>query len=487
MIRSGAAVTNRDGRPGPPRRTTPGLVLAICCTSLFLVTMDGSIVHVALPSIQRDLGGDLSALQWVVDGYLMVMASLLVLAGSLADRFGRRRFFAVGLSLFAAASLLCGLAPSVGVLVAARVLQGVGAAMLNPVALAIIVSVYPDRSRRARALGWWSAVSGLGVAAGPPLGGLVVTLGGWRWVFLLTVPVAAVGVLLTLRHVPESRALLPRRPDPRGQLLLSGAVAGLIVTLIEAPHRGWTWPVLLALAVGAGSALLFVRHGLRHPVPLVDPRLFRSRRLVVAVGSAVGGFACFGGTLFTVSLALQTGAGWDALAAGLMVLPLGVAALLTSPWVGALVARRRSRLCLGLAGALMTAALLGLGVVLGDGTPAPEALLLAAVLALFGIGLGMLNPPVTATALAGLPPDRSGVAGALASTARQLGLAVGVAVAGSLIGAGPGALVWLGLVPGALLVLVLAVAVMPARQDQPQEAPATPRGRVRSSTPCPRP
>jgi len=461
--------------PSPGR---PGLVLAICCTSLFLVTVDGSIVHVALPGIQRDLGGGVNGLQWVVDGYLMVMASLLVLAGSVADRLGRRRVFVTGLVVFGASSLLCGLAPSVPVLVAARVVQGVGAAMLNPVALSIIVGVYPDVRRRARAIGAWSAVSGLGVAAGPPLGGLVVELGGWRWVFLVAVPIAALAIALTLRFVPESRSPEPRPADPLGQLLLTLVVAGLVVSLIEGPHRGWTGPVLGAVAVTVLSLVVFVRHGLRHPVPLIDPRLFRSRGLPVAVGSAIGGFACFGGALFALSLTLQQGSSYDALEAGLLVLPLGLAALATSPWVGPLVGRGHARACLAAAGLLLTLALVGLGLVLGDGSPRPSMPLLVLVLVAFGVGFGLLNPPVTATAIAGLPPERSGVAGAIASTSRNLGTALGVALAGSLVAAdAPGWLVWAGLALGGLVVLGLAAVAPTARPAPAASAALEPVGR----------
>lgn len=434
-------------------------MLAICCTSLFLVTVDGSIVHIALPSIQRDLGGGVNGLQWVVDGYLLVMASLLVLGGSLADRLGRRRVFLTGLVVFSVASLLCGLAPTLPVLVGARVAQGVGAAMLNPVALAIIVSVYPDVRRRAGAIGAWSAVSGLGTAAGPPLGGLVVELGGWRWVFLTTVPVALLAVALTLRFVPESRAMRPRRPDPVGQLLLTVAVAGLIAFLIEGPHRGWTPTVVALLVVALAAVAGFVRHGLRHLEPLIDPRVFRSRGLVVAVGCAIGGFACFGGTLFALSLTLQTGSGYDALAAGVLVLPVGVAALVTSPWVGPMVGRGWARWCLLAAGSIITGSLVALALVLGDGTPPVSVPVMVLVLAAFGVGFGLLNPPVTATAIAGLPAERSGVAGAIVSTSRQLGLALGVAVAGSLIRVDPGWVVWAGLAGGGVVVVVLAAAV----------------------------
>lgn len=484
MSHAGAVRGRR--RPGVPpssgpreRHVRPGLVLGICCCALFLSVADASIVHVVLPSVQADLGGSVTALQWVVDSYLLVLASLLIFAGSVADRWGRRRVFVTGLTVFAVGTSLCGLAGSVELLVAARVLQAVGAAMLNPVALGIVADVYPPGAARARALGTWSAVSGLGIAAGPPLGGIVVATTGWRGVFLVTVPVALAALVLTLRYVPESRASEPRRLDPVGQVLLVALVAAVVFVLIEGPARGWSAPLVLAPAafVVLGGALL-VRVELRHPSPLIDPRLFRSRRLVAAVGAAVTGFAAFGGCLFVLSLTLQGGRGLDPLATGLVVLPLGVAAIAVSSSSARLVARGRARTALVLAGLVLLAGAVALG--LAQALAAP-LVVVALAAALFGLGFGTVNPPVTATAIAGLPVERAAVAGAIASTSRQLGHALGVALAGSVLaqggtpgapGAGASAAVWA--VVGACALGVVALGLLAGGNPRAPEPPRLP-------------
>ncbi|HEY1133785.1 MAG TPA: MFS transporter, partial [Nocardioides sp.] len=382
-----AGPARSSGQEGPAdraRAARPGLVLGICCSALFLSVADASIVHVVLPSVQADLGGSVTALQWVVDSYLLVLASLLIFAGSVADRWGRRRVFVAGLAVFAFGTTLCGLAGSIELLVAARVLQAVGAAMLNPVALGIIADVYPPGAARARALGTWSAVSGLGIAAGPPLGGVVAATVGWRGVFLVTVPVALAALALALRYVPESRAAEPRRIDPVGQVLLVALVGGTVAVLIEGPTRGWTSAYVVApAALVAVGVLLFVRVELRHPAPLVDPRLFRSRQMVAAVGSAVAGFAAFGGCLFALSLTLQSGRGLDPLTTGLVVLPLGLAALAVSSASARLVGRGRARAALLLAGVLLAAGSLALGVAEARTVP---LVVVAAAVALFGLG-----------------------------------------------------------------------------------------------------
>jgi EmrB/QacA subfamily drug resistance transporter len=417
-------------------------------------------VQVGLPSIRADLGGSVTAMQWVLDGYLLVLTSLLVFAGSTADRLGRRPVFVAGLLLFGTSSALCGLAPSVEWLVAARVLQGVGGAMLNPVALAIIVGVHPDPARRARAIGWWSAVSGLGIAAGPPLGGLVTELLGWRWIFWVNVPVAVLAVGLTLRLVPDSRAAVRRRLDPVGQLLLTAAVAAVVVALIESP---------LALLVLVPAVAGLVAYELRHPSPVLDPALFRSPALTAAVGAAVAGFAAFSGCLFALSFLLQEVQGRSPSAVGLLVLPLGLAALVTAPLAGRLVARGWVRATLAAAGLVLTTSLVVLLLAVGR----DDALGVASGAALFGVGFGLLNPPVTATAVSGLPPERAAVAGAVASTARQLGQCVGVALTGALVVHGEGGRVaFATLAALALVVTGLALATRPAR---PGAAPRAPR------------
>src|SRR5215468_6892497 len=229
------------------------LVLAICCMSLLIVGLDVTIVNVALPSIGHDLHASVSGLQWVVDAYTLVLASLLMLSGSTADRLGRRRTFVIGLTVFSAGSLLCSLAPSLGLLVVFRMLQAVGGSMLNPVAMSIITNTFTDPRERAQAVGVWGAVVGISMALGPVVGGAVVSWIGWRWIFLINLPVGLAAIALTVRFVPESRAPRPRRFDPAGQALVIVLLATLTFGIIEAPARGWTSPGILA-AFGAAAA-----------------------------------------------------------------------------------------------------------------------------------------------------------------------------------------------------------------------------------------
>src|SRR5438067_7865996 len=216
----------------PPRRL---LILGICCMSLLIVGLDTTIVNVALPSIRKDLHASVSGLQWTIDAYTLVLASLLMLAGSTADRIGRRRVFQTGLFVFSAGSLLCGLAPSLGTLVAARVIQAIGGSMLNPVAMSIVRNVFEDPRERAQAIGMWGAVFGLSMALGPVLGGALVDAFSWRAVFFVNLPIGLVAILLTARYVPESKAQRPRRVDPVGQALVIAALASLTYAIIEGP------------------------------------------------------------------------------------------------------------------------------------------------------------------------------------------------------------------------------------------------------------
>src|SRR3954468_12868530 len=219
-------------------------VLAVCCLSLFIVGLDITTVNVALPSIGRDLHASISGLQWTVGAYTLVMASLLMLSGSTADRLGRKRTFVIGLSVFSLASLLCSLAPSVGLLVAFRVLQAVGGSMMNPVAMSIIANTFTDPRERAQAVGVWGAVFGVSMALGPIVGGGLVASSGWRSIFLINLPVGLAAIALALRFIPESKAPRPRRVDPVGQALVIVLLATLTFGIIEAPSRGWTAPVI---------------------------------------------------------------------------------------------------------------------------------------------------------------------------------------------------------------------------------------------------
>ncbi|MFJ7268198.1 MFS transporter [Streptomyces sp. NPDC099050] len=411
---------------GARRRWT---VLAVCALSMFLIGVDTTIVNVGLPAIGRGLGVGTRGLEWVVDAYTLVLASLLIASGALADRFGRRRVFRCGLVVFALASLACALAPSPGLLVAARAVQGVGASMLSPVALAIVVNAMPDPRERARAIGIWASVFGLSMAAGPVIGGALIAAFGWRSVFWINAPVVAVALVLVAVFVPESRGQWARRLDLPGQLLLTTALFVSVGVLIEGPRIGWASPAALACYVAAAAATTaFVRVELRRTEPLIDLRLFRRPPFASAVLGAVAVFAALSVSLLLTTLYLQNALGWTPLAAGSATLPMALGATVCAPWSGSLTGRLGPRRPLLLAGGFTAAGGLCMAV-LGPDPGVPP--LLAAHL-LIGIGFGFANAPLTHTAVSGLPPSRAGVAGAVTSTARQVGSAVGIAVAGAL-------------------------------------------------------
>lgn len=416
----------------PPSPTNPWLVLAICCMSILLVGMDATIVNVALPSIGAELGASVSHLQWIVAGYTVTLASFLLLGGSTADRFGRVRIFRVGLSTFTLGSILCSVAPNPDWLIAGRVLQGAGGSMMNPVAMSIIRVTFEDPAERARAIGLWAAVVGIGMAIGPVLGGPLSEL-SWRAVFLINVPVGIAAIVLTARYIPESRAPTPRRFDLVGQGLVIVLLASLTTAFIEAPSLGWQSAAVIGLVVTAvvsGAAL--VRYELRHVEPLIDPRFFHSRPFAAATSIAVAAFAAFGGFLFLATLYLQEVRGMSPTTAGLMTLPMAAMTAAVSPISGRLVGTRGVRLPLVVGGLGIGAASLMLASLSAD---TPIALLLVAY-AVFGVGFGAVNPPITTTAVAGMPAAQAGVAAAVASTSRQFGQTLGVAVFGSVLAAG---------------------------------------------------
>lgn len=412
-------------------RPRPWLVLAICCMSLLIVSLDITILNVALPAVRRDLDTTVSGLQWTVDAYTLVLASLLMLSGSTADRIGRRRVFRIGLGVFTAASLLCSLAPGLGWLIAARMLQAVGGSMLNPVAMSIISNTFTDSRQRARAIGVWSGVVGISMAAGPIIGGALVESAGWRAIFWINVPIGLAALFLTTRYVPESRAARTRRVDPVGQLLVVVLLAALTYAIIESPELGWTSPVVLGCAAAALGALLgLLWYEPRRTDPLIDLRFFRSAPFSGATVIAVAAFAGLGGFLFLSSLYLQDVRGLDPLHAGLFMLPMAVMSLLTAPLSGRMVASRGPRTPLLLAGSALTASAVLQAV--GYSEHLPTGLLVLAFL-LFGTGFGLVNAPITNTAVSGMPRSQAGVAAAVASTSRQVGQSLGVAVTGALM------------------------------------------------------
>jgi EmrB/QacA subfamily drug resistance transporter len=405
-------------------------VLLICCLSLFIVGLDITVVNVALPSIGRELDAGVSELQWTVDAYTVVLASLLMFAGSTADRLGRKRTFVVGLAVFSMASLLCSLAPTIELLVAFRALQAVGASMLNPVAMSIITNTFTDPRERAQAVGIWGAVFGISMALGPIVGGAAVSSIGWRSIFWINLPVGLAAIALTLRFIPESRAPTPRRFDPLGQVLVVVLLASLTYGIIEAPSRGWSSPLILgAFAASAAALVSLLLYEPRREEPLVDLRFFRSIPFSSAIVISVAAFAAFGGFLFLNTLYLQQERGLSPVQAGLATVPMAIMTVLVSPLSGRLVGRRGPRLPLAVAGVGMVT-----GCVLLTGLqPATSLGLLLATYVVFGLGFGFVNAPITNTAVSGMPRAQAGVAAAIATTSRQVGQTLGVAVVGALV------------------------------------------------------
>ena len=410
--------------------THPDAVLAICCCSLLLVGMDVTIVNVALPAIQHDLHAQLSGLQWIFDAYTLVVASFLMFSGSMSDRFGRRRVFLIGLATFCAGSLLCSLAHSIHQLIVYRALQGLGASMLNPVALSIIANVFPDPKARARAVGIWGAVAGISLAIGPLIGGALTQSIGWRSIFWINLPIGLAAIALALKFVPESKAPRARRFDPIGQTLVFVALATLTYAVIEGPHAHWSSPLILTLFATAALALLaFTLYEPRRTDPLVDLRFFRSLPFATAALLGVLAFSCFAAFLFLNTLYLQQARGLSAFTTGLDTLPLALAMFLCSLLSGRLVARFGPRPSVLFAGLAFLASTL----ILTDLTRTTPLPLLLLAYALFGTGLGLINPAISNSAIAGMPLSQTGVAAAIASTSRQVGAAMGVACAGTVV------------------------------------------------------
>jgi EmrB/QacA subfamily drug resistance transporter len=439
------SMNGRDGRndasmDGPDSQSHPELsrrrrvlILVICSMSLLIVGLDVTIVNVALPAIHRSLGASVSGLQWTIDAYTLTIASLLMLAGSTADRIGRRKVFLIGLAVFSTGSLLCTLAPTLNLLIAARVLQGIGGSMLNPVAMSIIRNVFDDPRERAQAIGVWGGMIGLSMALGPIVGGALVDTLGWRWVFLVNVPVGLLAITLTTLFVPESRAPRPRRLDPVGQVFVILALASLTYAIIEGGRVGFTSAAVIGLfCLSLVSFVFLVFYELHRREPLLEMRFFKSLPFSGASAIAVCAFAAQGGFLFLNTLYLQDVRGLSPFDAGLYVLPMAAMTLVFSPLTGRFIGRHGTRAPLVVAGAALTIAAVMLAQITADSSP---AYVLGAYF-VFGFGFGVVNPPITNTAVSGMPPSQAGVAAAVASTSRQVGNTLGVAVLGAVAGAG---------------------------------------------------
>ncbi|HEX9999501.1 MAG TPA: DHA2 family efflux MFS transporter permease subunit, partial [Actinoplanes sp.] len=363
------------------------------------------------------------------------LASLLVLAGSTADRVGRRRIFQTGLALFTVGSLLCSVAPSLGWLIAFRMVQAVGGSMLNPVAMSIITNTFTDPRERARAIGVWGGVVGFSMAAGPLFGGLLVDSLSWRSIFWLNVPVGITAFLLAARFIPESRAPHARRLDPVGQVLVLLVLATTTYGIIEGPVAGWTsYEIVGCFVAGAVCLSALIANESRRTEPLLELRFFRSAPFSGATVIAVCAFAALGGFLFLNTIYLQDVRGLSALHAGLYTLPMAAMTVLFAPLSGRMVGARGTRLPLLLAGGAFVLGILPLTRLTAD-TPGWQ---LIACYLVFGFGFSMVNSPITNTAVSGMPKEQAGVAAAIASTSRQVGGALGVAVIGAVVSASTG-------------------------------------------------
>jgi DHA2 family methylenomycin A resistance protein-like MFS transporter len=436
MIDRVQADTVRDdhirGTRGRGRR---GSAVSLLTVSLgfFVIQLDVTIVNVALPAIQRQVGGSLAGLQWVLDAYTLVLAAAMLTAGSWADRSGARRVFTTGLAVFGIGSAACAAAPALGVLIAARAVQGLGASALVPGSLALLVHQFPDPRSRARALGVWSGGGSLGVALGPVLGGALVTAGSWRLIFVLNVPVCVLTIFLLRRHVPESPRNPSRRTDPWGLLLGVGALAGLTAGLITAGQQGWLAPMPDALlAAGAGTGALFALAEHRQAAPMLPLRLFRSRNLSAATGVGVLFNLCLYGTLICLSLFLQQARHESALATGLLILPMSLAVGVGAVSSGPLTARLGPK-PLMLAGFILAGAGAALLAVASAG--ASLAVIIAGSVLIGLCSLAM--PAMTAVAVGSVGREHAGLSSAILNTARQAGGALGVALLGALLAASP--------------------------------------------------
>ncbi|WP_411101815.1 MFS transporter [Streptomyces sp. cmx-4-9] len=409
------------------------LPLTAVCLGAFMLLVDVTIVTVALPDMAADMHTGFAGLQWVMDVYALALAALLLGAGALADRIGRRRLYLAGLGLFALASLACGLAGGPGALIAFRAVQGIGGAAMFATTMALLSSAYKGRDRGV-AFGVWGAVNGAAAAAGPIIGGLLTEHFGWRWIFFINLPVCALAVYVTLRAVGESRDPQARGLDLPGTATFTAGAAAVTYGLIRAGEDGWTSPVALAvLGLGAAAFAAFVLVELRSPRPMLDLSLFRSPTFVAVMASALLLSGAAFSYLMYVSLWLQSAEGMGPVDAGLVMVPLSLASFVASALAGRLLHEAPARVTIG--GGLL---LIGVGALLqawmldaGDGWPA-----LIPGLVVTGVGVGVCIPPLAAAAMAAVAPDRAGMAGGALNTARQLGMALGIAVLGAVFQSG---------------------------------------------------
>lgn len=411
-------------------RSNRAVLLAVTCLGQFMVLLDNTIVGAALPDMQQRLHFQLSGLQWIVDAYVLLVAMLLLSGGIFADRFGRKRVYLTGVAVFTAASLLCSLAPSLGWLVAGRVLQGIGAAALSPASLALLVAACPAPQERVKAIGLWAGFSGIGLAAGPVAGGVLTDAFGWPAIFLVNLPIGVVLLLVGMRSLEETRNASAPAIDIPGTVLSVLGVGVLTFALIEGGARGWTSPVILG---GFTAALIlltaFVAVEARRSAPMLPLRLFRQRLFTVAnTAMVVVGFALMGSSFFFSQFFVYV-QGSSLLRAGLQTLPASLAMVVVSPYAGRLAARYGFRIVATTGLALAGLGLLAVGMVHADTGYGNVWWRLGLV----GIGFALTMSPLTGAAIQAVSSHEGGLASGISSTTRQIGAVLGVALLGAVV------------------------------------------------------
>jgi EmrB/QacA subfamily drug resistance transporter len=423
-------MTSRDPGPDPP----PGgevhkwWTLGLVCAALFMLLLDITVVNVALPQIEHDLRASFTDLQWVIDAYALALAVLVLNAGALSDILGRKRIFILGLGLFSLSSLACGLAPSSEALIVFRGLQGIGGAIMFATSLALINHAFPPKER-GTAFGVWGATVGLAVAIGPLVGGALTTSAGWRWIFLINVPIGAAAALLSVPRLTESRDPRNRRIDWPGLFTLSGGLGLLVYALLRGNAKGWGSPLILGLFVGAAVLLgIFLLVQARSPRSMVDLKLFRipafTGAQLVAFSISASMFSMF----LYLTLYLQNVLGFSALGAGLRLLPVSLLIFVFAPIAGRLSSVLPVRLLMG-----SGLVLIGVGLLLMSGlSPQSSWTALLAGFAVSGAGVGLTNAPLASTAVAVAPGRQAGMASGVNNTFRQVGIATGIAALGAI-------------------------------------------------------
>lgn len=490
-----AASPTLGTQPGRGRRA---VIVGVCCLTVFMIAIDTTVVNLALPLIARGLDAGVAELQWTIAAYSVTTASLMLTSGSIGDRFGRRAVLQVGLAVFTLASLGCSLAPNVGLLIAFRSLQGAGGSALTPMAMGVITATLADPSARARAMGIWSGTFGVGMAAGPVLGGVLADALGWRSLFWLNIPVGMIEIAVAGLVIPAARAQHRRRLDPAGQVLVIVFLACLTYGIIEGPSAGWrSAAVVTVFACSAGALVVLLTWERSRVDPLIDLRAFRSLPFSGALLITVCAFTCLGGFLFLTTLYLQDVRGLTAWQAGLWLIPLAATTAAAGPIAGRVMGRHGGRGLFIAAGTAFAGSCLMLALA---PEPPPAGLLLTSY-ALFGVGYGAVNAVIADAAVAGMPRARAGVAGGMTSAGRQAGQSLGVSVAGAVLAAGlHGSLrdgfaaasrpVWLVFAAAGCTVLVLGVAITsrralrtaqllaePVFDDAPRSMPRVPADR----------